>query len=432
MIPQSTFMVLAPVNPAREGELRRLLASMNDSPGRVDARNALFPFAEFEAIHVARFSILDDRTTDDIRCYGITPPDLPLYLTFLGDLDGDADGFMEDAANRAAPGLGQIFSCCIAPPTDDLLGWMRQHSVQPAAVYVNWRGRTVGRIREEAALHDALRRYIDEHAPALAQTGAHEVHLTLERFVSGEVASGRLTLSPDPPTPAGWWIRNTLDLIGVPLAGLALSPLLVPLAMVVVLRIRALEKTDPELYERVDQTRSGELALIEDHDVTNQFTAMGSLKPGLARRWMATAAFFLINFAARHLFTTGNLGRVRTIHFARWVFLDGRKRAVFFSNYDGSLEAYMDDFINKVGFGLNVAFSGGVGYPSTAWLLLRGCADERKFKDYLRRHQVPTPVWYKAYPGLTAIDLERNGRIRRGIDGASLSDDEAREWLALL
>ena len=38
-----------------------------------------------------------------------------------------------------------------------------------------------------------------------------------------------------------------------------------------------------------------------------------------------------------------------TIQFARWVFLDGGKRVIFTSNYDGSLDSYMDDFINKVG-----------------------------------------------------------------------------------
>ena len=33
MTPQSNFMVLAPIQPAREIELRRLRASMNDAPG---------------------------------------------------------------------------------------------------------------------------------------------------------------------------------------------------------------------------------------------------------------------------------------------------------------------------------------------------------------------------------------------------------------
>jgi hypothetical protein len=182
----------------------------------------------------------------------------------------------------------------------------------------------------------------------------------------------------------------------------------------------------------VDLTYSNDLALLEDHDVINQFTAMGSLKPGTVRLWTAIFVLFVIDWFARHIFTRGRLGRVRTIHFARWVFLDGRKRVVFLSNYDGSLESYMDDFINKVGFGLNLVFSNGVGYPRTKFLIKEGCSDERKFKEYLRRHQLPTQVWYNAYPGLTAVDLERNARIRQGLESLSMSDQEAREWIALL
>jgi hypothetical protein len=45
---------------------------------------------------------------------------------------------------------------------------------------------------------------------------------------------------------------------------------------------------------------------------------------------------------------------------------------------------------------------------------------------------MPTQVWYKAYPGLTANDLERNVRVREGFDTAALSGRAADEWVALL
>jgi hypothetical protein len=64
--------------------------------------------------------------------------------------------------------------------------------------------------------------------------------------------------------------------------------------------------------------------------------------------------------------------------------------------------------------------------------VLDGCNDERDYKEYLRRHTLPTQVWYKAYPGLSAVDLERNTRVRQGLESLSMSDDEAREWVALL
>jgi len=196
-------------------------------------------------------------------------------------------------------------------------------------------------------------------------------------------------------------------------------------------QLRRRELTDPEIAPRIDPAHAKELAELEDHDVSNQFSAFGSVKPGIFRRW--TLIFFLwaINYTTRHIFNHGRLARVSTIHFARWVFLDNKKRLFFASNYDGSLDSYMDDFINKVAFGLNLVFSNGIGYPTTNWLIADGAKDEQKFKYYIRRHELPTEVWYKAYPGLTTLDLERNALIRQGFEATSLNDSEIQQWLQL-
>jgi hypothetical protein len=426
-------MILAPIEPGREAELRRLLDSMNDAPGQVNANNALMPFGRFDALHVARFLIVDDKTLDDVRVYGLATRTYPRYLSFLGDLDGDVDVFFEEVAKEASAGLRAVFSCCGDFTSDtNLVEWMKRHNVSAAANYVNWQGRTVRRVREEAALRDALGRHMADHAKDLDGKPLTEIHQMLRKLAYADISAGRLTLSREQPTPLGWRVRNLLHLIGVPLLLLLLSPLLLVAAVVGVIRLRMLEKTDEELCSRTDQSYSEGLALLEDHDVTNQFSAMGSVKPGLVRLATTILVLLILDYGARHIYTHGRLARVRTIHFARWVFLDGRQRIIFLSNYDGSLESYMDDFINKVGFGLNLVFSNGIGYPRTNWLICDGCGDERKFKEYLRRHQMPTQVWYKAYPRLTAVDLERNGRIRQGFESTTLTDHEAREWVALL
>ena len=72
------------------------------------------------------------------------------------------------------------------------------------------------------------------------------------------------------------------------------------------------------------------------------------------------------------------------------------------------------------------------GYPRTDWLIKRGARNEQVYKRLLRRHQLPTDVWYNAYPGLSVVDLERNTRIRKGIERRAITDTEAREWLSLL
>src|SRR5215471_519366 len=433
MTPQSSFMVLAAIDPRRDADLRRLLASMNDAPGQVNAGNALVPFREFESLHFARLLIIDDTTQEDRRIYGLPDQPYPSYLAFLGDVDGEGDAFLEEAATRASKGLRELFSCCEGfSASTDLVAWMKQRSTPSAAGYVNWRGRTVRSVRENAALHESLERYVDANAARLAELPPEATHAALQQYIQAERSAGRLTLSPENPTPVGWTIANLVHLIGVPLLLLIASPLLLIIGVVLVIRLRSLEKSDQETCWRVDQAYSNALASIEDQDVTNQFSALGGVKPGFVRLWTLTFVLLIIDYTARHIYTRGRLARVRTIHFARWVWLDSRQRVIFMSNYDGSLEAYMDDFINKVGFGLNVVFSNGIGYPRANWLVLDGCKDERKFKEYLRRHQLPTEVWYKAYPGLTAVDLERNASIREGIDSNSMSEAEARGWIGLL
>jgi hypothetical protein len=258
-----------------------------------------------------------------------------------------------------------------------------------------------------------------------------QIRDTLRRFVSAEQQSGRVPLSPPPVTPLGWQLRNLIHIVGMPVLLLLLSPILLLYLPFFLIQLRRREQSDPEIAPRVDPAYADLLATLEDHDFTNQFSAMGSLKPGMFRRLTIIFVLTAIDYTARHIFNRGRLARVTTIHFARWVFLDGQKRMLFASNYDGSLESYMDDFINKVGFGLNVAFSNGVGYPKTNWLILDGAQNEQRFKGFLRRHQIPTQVWYNAHPGLTALDRKRNMLIREGLERSSMKDSEIQEWLQL-
>ena len=427
MTPQSDFLVIAPVEPAHEDELRRLLASMNSAPGRVIPDHPIFPFARFDRIHFARFFIVEDLTTGDVRLYHRVAGQYPLYLAFAGEIDGDVDSFLREARDAAGEGLRTLFACCSDAPRDrDIAVWMSEHRIPSAASYVNWRGRTVRRAREEAALVDAVQRHCQaaDHTATLAPRA---LHARLRELIKKDIAAGRLTLSAETATPAGWRIRNALHAVG----GLVWLATALLLSLPLLPWLRRLEKTDAEYFVRVDE-HSHALATIEDHDVTNQFAAMGTLKPGAVRLWVTRVVLFAIDWAARHVYTRGGLARVRTIHFARWVFLNDRRRVIFLSNYDGSLESYMDDFINKVWFGLNVVFSNGIGYPRTSWLVKGGCTDEQHFKMYLRRHQMPTQVWYSAHQGRTAADMERNGRIRRGLESSSPSSRELREWVALL
>ncbi len=429
MTPQSNFMVAAPVAPSREPGLRVLLSTMNSAPGVVDANNTLVPFARFDRLHVARFVILHDETIDDLRQYGATFENPPVWLVFLGDCDGPAESMLSDLAAVAAAGLALIFGHCEGFARDgDLLAWMRAHSMTPATQYVNWVGRTVRQIREEAALHAALRERLRRDAAQFEGRSALAIH----RELAASVRRDGPPLTPPAPTPFPWLACRIGNMIGVPLALVALLPLFLVCSPFFFWQLRRREASDPVIAPRPSPEHVQSLSVLEDHDVTNQFSAFGSVKPGWFRLWTLIFIFWVLNFSTRQIYTRGRLARVGTIHFARWVFMDNRRRLLFASNYDGSLDSYMDDFINKVAYGLNLVFSNGVGYPRTSFLLSGGAKDEMTFKNFLRRHQVPTQVWYKAYPGLTAADLARNTHIREGLESPTMTEAEARRWLAMI
>ena len=489
MTPQSTFMMAAPIKEGSLDALSKLLATMTlpESPGMADPKNQLVPFAEFDHLHFARFVILDDHTLSDVAGLGLATPSYAVRLAFLGDCDGTEDFFVTVARHPvAAAGLRKIFAHCEGFDTNaDLAAWMKRYEHPPAAAYVNWRGRTVRQVCEEAALRDVLVKYVNENCAQLRQASPQEIHAKLKAH------AGAMTLSDPATTPPDWRVKNLLHFALIPAALLlpwplafafltplpvrpawvvipvvvlsalvflwlvrrapasfallvALGLLLVPLfllfpvlllavgfAVVVFLFIlRRHEKHEPEIIPKPSAAHVDALAELEDHDVSNQYSLVGSVKPSRFRQWLLVVILWLTDYGARHIYNRGHLGRIQTIHFARWVFLDGGRRVFFASNYDGSDEAYMDDFINKVGWGLNLTFASGIGYPRTNWLIKDGCKDEQKFKATNRRHQIPTQVWYKAYPGLTGFDLARNARVRQGFQRNSMSDEEIRTWLS--
>jgi hypothetical protein len=429
MTPQSNLMVAARLDPQSIAGLNQVLSTMNFAPGEANADNAVVPFQRLGTLHFARFVILNDQTLEDMRLYGRPVEELPVYLAFLCDFDGPLDQFLTDLINVAGPGLRRVFSFCADfSEKADLRQWILSHNLQPATSYVNWPGRTVQQAREEAELRRAIDAHLAANPAAFRNLSPEQVRLELRSFVKAETAAGRLTLTPMAPdsliTQIVVAFQAMIVLLFIVVAGIFVAPLL--------LIIRLREPTEPVYAPRPDLRHANELATLEDHQVTNQFSAMGSLKPGLVRRWVLRYILWVIEWTARHIYTKGRLARVRTIHFARWVFLDNGKRIFFASNYDGSLDSYMDDFINKVSFGLNVVFGNGIGYPSTRWLLADGACDELNFKYFLRRHELPTQVWYNAHPTRTAVELERNSRIRQGLEADTLSAQDAREWVQLL
>ncbi len=433
MTPQTSVMYAAPLRAGAASTVHALLENMNKQPGIYDPANELIPLHTFAQVHFARVLVVRDLAAEDRAVYGLPVTGLPDYLVFLAEIDGEEAGFREELARVAESGLRTLLVHCEDFANDDPLAhWLKRKYVPATASYVNWLGRTAVQVREEEALRRTLRAYIGAHAMELEGLSAEGTRMLLGEEVRKRLKQGQLTLTADKPTPLAWRIRNFLHLLFVPLVLLLFSPLLFASLPFLLYQIRHWERTDPAMAPPVDPAHGEELLQMENYDVTNQFSVFGSLKPGRLRLWIVRFLLWVTDYAARHLYHRGNLARVSTIHFARWVSMDGGQRMLFSSIYDGSLESYMDDFINKVGFGLNLTFSNGIGYPRTRWLLLDGCQDEQTFKRVLRRHQLPTEVWYSAHPGLTAANKHRNLLIRRGLQEERMGEEQAAAWLALI
>ena len=263
---------------------------------------------------------------------------------------------------------------------------------------MNWVGRTVRQVKQESALQRALAAKVSRE-PLASGADAQRRRRELIAFVEAEVRAGRLELTPPEPTPLGWQIGNIVNLIGVPLAGLVALPFLIVLLPLFIVLLRTRETSDPEFCPRPAADAVLAMQRLEDHDVTNQFTALGPVKPGKFRRWLVIVLLVLIDYACRHIFTRGYLARVQSIHFARWVFLDDKTRVVFASNYDGSHESYMDDFINKVAWGLNLVFSNGFGWPRTDWLIKGGARREQLLQVLSAPASAAEPGLVQGLPG---------------------------------
>lgn len=418
MITQSALTIVADISPGRELELQQLL----EDAGKDPVGNILVPFGTFNTVHFARFFILD-ATTDpvDYRIY-------PARLIFLADVDGPAEAFLLEFVGALGDGLHTIYQHCRDySGRAGLLDYLQSHRVREAASYVNTIGRTVVQVRQEAQLHDAIQSFLDTIKPT---GGARAVRAAIQEFVERE-PSLRFALQPVPPPETNYVLGERLHFALVAAAGIALFPAVVAGLPVYLALLRWHELTDVAKDIWPDDARIQKLAAQEDHGVQNPYIAAGFVKPGPFRRFTGSVVLCGANFLARHIFNHADLIGVKTIHFARWVFLDQKRRLVFASNYDGSLENYMDDFIDKIAWALNIVFSNGVDYPRTNWLVLDGARDEQVFKRFNLMHQLVSPFWYAAYQGLTALNVENNAHIRAGLYGA-MNEAATRAWLRKL
>jgi hypothetical protein len=448
---QSSLLVLAEADPDKLADLHLFLRELGRAPSSPDA---VIPFVRLSDVHFARIVLFPAAPAPRVkdRSARVADPPIGPMLAFATDFDGSLDQHVDKLIAEAGPGLMRLFGFCKSPPggTEAALRNFLAHPTPAQTSFVGAPGRSVGQIQRESLVREHIEAFLDERRSGPPPASSRALREEIIASVAGR-AELRWALDPAPlPAPAGWarWLlrhQKLLPLLALtkvaPLLGvgallfvcwllhswtLALAAALLGPAVLLYLSL-----TDQEdIREDKDHTRA--LAEQEDHSVQNQMSSVIFVKePRWFRGLLLRAVLRVMHVAARHLFVQGALDRIDSIHFARWAIVDKGRRLIFFSNFDGTWESYLGEFVDRAHTGLTAVWSNCVGFPRT-WLLTGGgAAAENKFKIYSRQSQTPTQVWYSAYPELTVSNIINNSRIRAGLAGV-LDEEQAAQWIALL
>jgi hypothetical protein len=413
---QTILTFVAKVDPARIPDLKALLAGMaKDVEG-----NTLIPFPKLKLLHFASLVINED---PEFSC-----------LVFENNFDGPLDPYLEELYAHASEGLHQIYGYCsdysVASAADkaQLISYLRAHVVYPNAYHIG----NVGRSAERTHREDGLRNRIEDFLDGVVAQGnigsPGSIRQKVQAFVQSQ-PSFAWAAKVEPRQTAIEHFMPRLNVAIAILIAAVLSPLLIPLAIVwviILLWAETHEQPPPDLDVKAHVKN---LVRREDfpHIVQNQMCHITIVKPGVFRRVTLWGVLWLINLLARTS-DKGKLSDIPSIHFAHWALIDQGRRLLFFSNFDGSWENYLDDFIDKASSGLTAIWSNTVGYPKTRLLVFQGSRDGSRFKVWARDKQVYTNVWYSAYKQLTVQTVDNNSSIRE--DLFTLLDDSAtRNWL---
>jgi cytochrome P450/deferrochelatase/peroxidase EfeB len=229
------------------------------------------------------------------------------------------------------------------------------------------------------------------------------------------------------------WIAFGLQAVAALAAAAAVTTLVIAAAMGVFwLVLRFHENRDVPSDAQATETHMR--SILEKENLPgiaqSHILAIGDLKPGLFRVWTHALGLWGIKQVVKFFFRSGFVLNMGTIHYARWWRLPGTRKVAFYSNYDGSWENYLEDFVARARWGQTAAWSNWVGFPKTRGLVFEGAKDADRFKRWVRTVQQPVHFWYSRFPELTTEHIRRNSLIRDGLENAQ-TEDEARDWLGL-
>lgn len=157
-------------------------------------------------------------------------------------------------------------------------------------------------------------------------------------------------------------------------------------------------------------------------NINHKTYAMNAITP---MKWWKTwivRAFFIVLGAIKPL--QNDLVQLSFIHFARWVIVkrNGFPRPspeqpaeqlkydylLFFSNFNGTWNQYIDAFSAVLSVGLNLIWRWSEKFP--------GSVPVTPFKQYIAHCQFDTDYYYTAYPYATINDVKAAHRVQAALE----------------
>ncbi|WP_199688122.1 hypothetical protein [Noviherbaspirillum sedimenti] len=156
-------------------------------------------------------------------------------------------------------------------------------------------------------------------------------------------------------------------------------------------------------------------------NIAGKAYAMSVITP--IRWYMAWINKLFFWIAQNRSSTLKGLITLSLIHYARWVVI-GRRQfphlhpqqpkedlrysyMLFFSNFNGSWDQYVDSFTFSIPSGLDLFWKWNIRYPNSVPLT--------PFHEYIRYNQIETTHYYSAYPLASSNDIKAAKKVRQAL-----------------
>lgn len=401
MTRQNPLTLATPVKNGEAEKLDSLLLEMRDGLEKGNPEE----FQNLGTIHYLRLVVLKAEDPE-----GNVFPGLTTRFVFSTDYDGEEEQHLKDLATKSPAFLDKLYTHCEGYPEaakrtpENRAAYLKQWRIKSAAFFAGAPGRTLEQIKKESDLRNYIWHFIQ--SGNWKNKTAAEIHKSVKENV---IAKSEFQ-----------WAREKADLPGENWLGMALLGIillvLLPFIIIWILVLHFVhEVRDKPLGltpSQVDSAKTRKLEEYEDLHNQNQFTQFLIMRPGFMRLKTLQGLMLFAKALIGNLFVQGKLMGIPTIHFARWIMMDDNKHMLFFSNFDGSWQQYLGDFIDKSGWGLTGIWSNSENFPKTNFLFTGGAYDAEHFLAWSRYYQIPTAVWYCSYPNLSIKNVMNNTYIR--------------------